>query len=141
MPYKCTKFQLDWSTSLWVTVIFSSVQKDKEEKNKKKMKKNARKFVLLYLGNTLHDFLQIWCVVLVGRHLHSNFGVLLDKRTWSYECGKIATLLFLLICSHNLRAPCFLGLHDTLPCVLIYSNAILRECDRLVIHFNKAIFK
>ena len=34
MPYKCTKFQLDWSTSLQVTAIFSSVQKD-EEKNLK----------------------------------------------------------------------------------------------------------
>jgi len=34
-PYKYTKFQLDWSTSLRVTAIFSSVQKDKEEKNSK----------------------------------------------------------------------------------------------------------
>ena len=31
-PDKCTKFQLDWSTSLQVTAIFSSVRKDKEEK-------------------------------------------------------------------------------------------------------------
>ena len=30
-PDKCTKFQLDWSTSLWVIAIFSSVRKDKEE--------------------------------------------------------------------------------------------------------------
>ena len=36
MPYKCTKFQLDWSTSLWVTAIFLSVRKDEEEKKTKK---------------------------------------------------------------------------------------------------------
>jgi len=31
-PYKCTKFQLDWSMSLRVTPIFSSVHKDEEKK-------------------------------------------------------------------------------------------------------------
>jgi len=35
-PYKCTKFQLDWSTSLRVTVIFSNMRKD-EEKTKKSL--------------------------------------------------------------------------------------------------------
>ena len=34
-PNKCTKFQLDWRTSLQVTTIFSSVWKDKEEKKNK----------------------------------------------------------------------------------------------------------
>jgi len=40
MPYKCTKFQLDWSTSLRVTAIFSNVQKDEEEKKNKE--KNSK---------------------------------------------------------------------------------------------------
>ena len=31
-PYKCTKFQLEWSMSFRVTAIFSSVQKDEVEK-------------------------------------------------------------------------------------------------------------
>jgi len=35
---------------------------------------------------------------------------------------KIATLLFLSIYSLRLRAPRFLGPHDTLPCVLIVST-------------------
>jgi len=29
-PYKYSKFQLDWSMSLWVTVIFSSVQREEK---------------------------------------------------------------------------------------------------------------
>ena len=37
-PDKCTKFQLDWSTSLWVISIFSSVRKDEEEKKSKEKK-------------------------------------------------------------------------------------------------------
>jgi len=61
--YKFTNFQLDWGTSLRVTAIFSSVQKGEE----KKMKKKTRKFAHSYLGNALHDFLRIWCVVSLGR--------------------------------------------------------------------------
>ena len=61
-PYKCTKFQLDWNTSLRNTVIFSSVQKDKEKNEEK-----TSKFAYSYLGNTLCDFLQIWCVVSLSR--------------------------------------------------------------------------
>jgi len=38
-PYKCTKFQLDWSTGLQVTAIFSSVWKDEEKKNEEKTSK------------------------------------------------------------------------------------------------------
>ena len=38
-PYKNTKFQLDWSTSLGVTAIFSSVRKDEEELKKKNEEK------------------------------------------------------------------------------------------------------
>ena len=34
MPYKCTKFQLDFCTSLRVTAIFSSVRKDEQEKTR-----------------------------------------------------------------------------------------------------------
>ena len=40
-PYKCTEFQLHWSTSLQVTAIFSSVWKD-EQKTKKKTWKFAQ---------------------------------------------------------------------------------------------------
>ena len=39
MTYKFTKFHLDWCPILQVTVIFSSVRKDKEEKEKKWRKK------------------------------------------------------------------------------------------------------
>ena len=35
MPYKCTKFQLDWSTSLRIAVIISSVWKDEEQRTPK----------------------------------------------------------------------------------------------------------
>ena len=38
MPYKCTKFQLDWSMSLRVIAIFSSVWKDEERKKKRRKK-------------------------------------------------------------------------------------------------------
>jgi len=34
IPYKCTKLQLDWSMSLRVTAIFSSVWKDEKEEKK-----------------------------------------------------------------------------------------------------------
>jgi len=91
MPYKCTKFQLDW---MQVTRIFSSVWKDKEER---KMKKKTWKFAHSYLGNALCDFLQIWWVVSLGRQAPpQQLWYSSDKRSWSYECMKIATLLFLL---------------------------------------------
>ena len=38
---------------------------------------------------------------------------------------KIATLLFLSIYSLRLRAPRFLGPHDTLPCVLILATEVV----------------
>ena len=42
-----------------------------------------------------------------------------NKLSRRYRCVKIATLLFLSMYSLFLCVPCFLGLHDTLPCVLI----------------------
>jgi len=59
-PDKCTKFHLDWSTSFWVTAIFSSVWKDYENKK-------TWKFAHSYLGNASYNFLQIWFVVSFGR--------------------------------------------------------------------------
>jgi len=100
-PYKCTKFQLNWWMSLRVTAIFSSVQKDEEK---------TWKFAHSYLGNTLRDFLQIWCAVSLGRWAPiQQLWCSSDKRSWSYECVKIATLLFLLVYSRRCVCPVFLG--------------------------------
>ena len=49
IPYKCTEFQLGWSTRLYVEAIFSSVQKDKKKnKNKEKLKS-----LLTHISETL----------------------------------------------------------------------------------------
>ena len=114
MPYKCTKFQLDWSTSLRILII-SSVWKDEEQKTPNLLMHNA------FLGNTSCDFLQSWSVVFLGRQAPpQQLWCFSDKRSWSYECVKIATLLLLLIYSRSLHTPRFLGLHDTLFILFIY---------------------
>ena len=101
-----------------VKVIFQVCEKTK--KKEKKTKKKTRKFAHPYLRKTLRDFLQIWCVVSLGRWAPpQQLWFSLDKMSWSYECVKLATLLFLLIYSRSLHAPHFLGPHDTLLCVLI----------------------
>ena len=100
-PYKCIKCKLQR--------FFQVYKKTKKKKNEEK----TRKFAHSYLGNNLVCTLpwqaappqQLWCSS--------------DKRSWSNECVKIATLLFLLIYSCTLHAPRFLQPHDTLPCVLI----------------------
>ena len=62
-------------------------------------------------------FFQIWYVVFLGRRAppqqlwHPS-----DKRLQRIGCVKI---VFLLMCSCSLRMPRFLGLHDSLSCVLI----------------------
>jgi len=43
-PYKCIKFQLNWSTSLRVTMIFSSVGKNEE---------NTLESLLTHISKTL----------------------------------------------------------------------------------------
>ena len=50
MPYKCTNFQLDWSMSLRITAIFSSVRRDEEKKTKKK---NLKVCSLIIISETL----------------------------------------------------------------------------------------
>jgi len=78
MPYKCIKFQLDWSASLWVTVIFSSVRKDEEEK---KRRKNSKVCSLIFQKCFTWFSSNLVCSLspLVGGHLHNNFGVLQIK--------------------------------------------------------------
>ena len=94
-PYKWTKVQLDWSTNLWVTAIFF-----KCAKRRRRRKKNTWKFSHSNLRNALRDFLRIWCVVSLGRQAPpQQLWCSSDKRSWSYECVKIATLLFLFIYS------------------------------------------
>ena len=62
------------------------------------------------LVNSLCDFLQIWCAVSPsGWEPPQHIWYQSDKRSWSYECMKIMTLLFLLIYSSSLHAPRFLG--------------------------------
>ena len=119
------------------------------EKTKKKEKKKTQKFVHSYLRNALCSFLQIWCVVYLGKgtppQQHWNQS---DKRSRSYECVKIVSLLFPLIYSHSLRTSHFLGQHDTLPCVLItiftcslqefcFSQVIMLENVTLYYYFAK----
>jgi len=73
-------------------------------------------YSVVYLINGLSNLLQIWSV---GKRVPpQQIWYQLDKRSQSYECLKIATLLFLLIYLCSLRAPSF-GPHDTLPCILI----------------------
>ena len=87
----------------------------------KRRRKNS-KFAHSYLGNALRDFLQIRCVVSLGRRAPlQQLWYSSDKRSWSYECVKIATLLFPLIYSRSLRVSCFLEPYDTLTCVVIIS--------------------
>ena len=63
-----------------------------------------------YLGNPLRNYLQIWCVVSLGRRAPpQQLWYSSDKRSWSYEYVKIATLLLLLIYSRSLHIPHFLG--------------------------------
>ena len=74
MPYKCTKFQLDQSTSQRVTAIFSSAQKDEE---KWKRLESLPTHILETLSTIFFEFgVQS---PLVGGHFHSNFGVLQIK--------------------------------------------------------------
>ena len=93
----------------------------------KTMKKKAQKFAHSYLGNALRNFHQISCIVSLRRRVPlQQLWCSSDKISWSYECVIIASLLFLLIYLRSLRAPCFFGSHDTLPCVLIYSLPFVR---------------
>jgi len=55
-PNKCTKFQLDWSTSLWVTAIFSSVRKE-EENEEKNLKVCSRKCFMRFSSNSVCSLL------------------------------------------------------------------------------------
>jgi len=72
----------------------------------KKTKKKTHKFAHSYLGNALRNFLWNWCVVSLGRRAPpQQLWYSSDKRSWSYECVKITTLLFLLIYSCSLHAP------------------------------------
>ena len=98
MPYKCTKFQLDWSTNLQVTAFFFKCAK--RRRRREKNDKKTRKFAHSYLRNALCDFLRIFCVVSLGRQAPpQQLWCSSDKRSWSYECFKIATLFFLFIYS------------------------------------------
>jgi len=68
--YKCTELQLDWSTSLRVTAIFKVCEKTKKKKNEKNLQVCSLvscKAIFFKFGEQSP---------LVGRHLHSNFGVL-----------------------------------------------------------------
>ena len=72
-------------------------------------------------------------------HLHCKFGAIWDQASQSYRCVKIASLLLLLIYSLCLSTPHFLGLHDTLSCVLkllILSNCSMKHFS---IHIIAAI--
>ena len=86
IPCKCAKIQPDQIMSSKVMAIFFVCVKKKW------------KFSHSYLKNDLCNFLQIWYVAFLGRQAppqqiwHSS-----DKRSWSYECVKIATLVFLSI--------------------------------------------
>ena len=104
-----------------VRVVFVFVQKEK------KTKKNTEAFGLLYLRNGWYDLLQIWNVAChYRRALPQQIWCSLDKRSRIYECVKITTLLFLLVYSFPfVCAPGLLGLHNTLPCVLISFLKIL----------------
>ena len=53
MPYKCTKFQLDWKTSLQVTAIFQVCKKTEknEEKNLKICSVISQKCFAQYSSN------------------------------------------------------------------------------------------
>ena len=107
--------------SLRVTAIFQVCEKTKKKNTKKKLKS-----LLTHILATLLNFLWFWCVVSLGRQAPpQQLWCSSDVRLWSYECVKIASLLFLLIYSCSLRAPCFLGLHDTLLCVLIAGPCVL----------------
>ena len=117
--------------SLWVGAIFSSVRKNKEENLKKKRK--ICKFAHSHLRNGLQNFLQIWYVVSSSRWAppqklwHPS-----DKRSQSYECMKIATLLFLLIYSPSQHESHFPVPHVTLPRVLIYTTSTTKTSCWLV---------
>ena len=56
-------------------------------------------------GNALCYFLQIWCVVSLNRRAPpQQLWCSSDKRSWSFQCVKIMTLVFLLIYSHGLSS-------------------------------------
>ena len=58
-PFKCTKFQPNWSTNSHFMVDFAKCAKEEvEEKNEEKNPNFGRS----YLGNGWSDFLQIWNV-------------------------------------------------------------------------------
>ena len=82
-------------------------------------RRRRKKFAHSYFRNALRDFLQIWCVVSLGRwappqQLWDQPG----KRLQSYECVKIATLLFLLIYSLPfVRAPFSWAARHTTLCL------------------------
>ena len=102
-PYKCTKFQRDWLTCLRVRLIFQVFEKTNKQK---KRRKNLKVCSLI---SWKCDFLQIWCVVSLGRQAPpQQLWCSLDKRTWSYECVKNCDFVVpvnIVVCAH----PVFLG--------------------------------
>ena len=59
-PFKCAKFQLDWSTCSHFMADF--VKCAKRRNRRKKNKTKTPNFGRSYLGNGLSDFLKIWNV-------------------------------------------------------------------------------
>jgi len=95
------------------------------KRRKKREKKENPVFEGSYLGNARYDLVEIWNVRWchwLAFPLQKLFGFI--KVPWSYIYMKIALLFFLLI-THVVRW--LLGLHNTLPCVLIGKSSFKRK--------------
>ena len=76
---------------------FSQVCEKMKRENKTKKTRKLKSLLTHLLKKTLCNFLQIWCVVFLGRWaLPQQCWCSLNKRSWNYKCVKIVTLLFLL---------------------------------------------
>ena len=90
-------------------------EKGKEGKKAKKMSDFLKAYISEMAG-TIY-FRSGRCSVPICRRLHSEFGLV-----WSRDHGATNTLKIVLCFSYSccVCTSCFLGLHNTLPCVLIF---------------------
>ena len=114
-PFKCSKFQPDWSTNLCFMADFAKCAKRRKRKKRRKKTLTLADRISEMDGAIFFKF-GMW-TPLPSRHFCSNFGC---NRIRNHRATKVSKSRLLSSCKYTHGvARRLLGPHDTLPCVLI----------------------
>ena len=94
--------------------FFSSMRKEEKKERKSKKMRNFLKDYISGMAAVIY-FRSSMCSLSICRHLHRKFGLETMELRTSVKSYFVLHVNILTLCAH---AP-FLGLHNTLPCVLI----------------------